>query len=198
MKTLINKIAQVYWRYKFSKKAKIGKNVVFGRHTKIKLSNGSNKDDITIGDNARIFGTIHAAGGKIKVEEDVHFGPYSIIGSTNFVHIKKLAMISTRVDIIDNNNHPVNPYDRRIMNLKGGSQNLKHWRYSDSSPIVIGENTWIGKNSLILKGTNIGCNSVIAANSVVTKAVSANTIVAGNPARKVKENIQNLQRYFNE
>lgn len=198
MKTLINKIAQKYWYFKFSKKAIIGNNVIFGRHTKIQLSNGSSKKDIIIGDNARIFGTLHAAGGKIVIEEDVHFGPFSVIGSSNYILIKRLAMISTRVDIIDNNNHPVNPSDRKIMNLQGGSPALKSWKYSQSSPIIIGENTWIGKNSLILKGVSIEHNSVVAAKSVVTKNVTANTIVAGNPAKKVKEKIQNLERYFNE
>lgn len=189
---------QIYWHWKFSKKAIIGKNVIFGRHTKIQLSNGSVRNDIVIGDNARIFGTLHASGGTILIETDVHFGPFSLIGSTDKIHVKKLSMISTRVDIVDNNNHPVHPCDRLIMNKKGGIPELKKWMYSDKSKIIIGENTWIGKNSLILKGVNINSNSIVAANSVVTKNVPESTIVAGNPAKVVKENIYNTLRYFDE
>ena len=45
---------------------------------------------------------------------------------------------------------------------------------------------WIGLNSIILKGVNIGKCSIVAAGSVVTKNVPPYTVVAGNPARVVK------------
>lgn len=198
MKNLILKFFQIYWKWKFSKKAIIGKNVVFGRFSNISLTAGSTRKDIVIGDNSRVFGSLRAAGGKIIIEEDVHIGPFSTIGAKDLVHIKKLSMISTKVDIIDNNNHPVHPRDRMIMNMKGGNPSLKTWRYSDGKPIIIGENTWIGKNSLILKGVSIGANSIVAANSVVTKSVGENIIVAGNPAKIVKSEINMLNQYFNE
>lgn len=51
---------------------------------------------------------------------------------------------------------------------------------------IIGENCWIGANVRICKGVTIGDNSVVAACSVVTKDVPANCIVAGNPAKVVK------------
>ena len=50
-------------------------------------------------------------------------------------------------------------------------------------PIVLETNSWIGSNATILPGITIGENSVVAAGSVVTKDVPANTIVAGNPAK---------------
>ncbi|CDC59392.1 putative uncharacterized protein [Phocaeicola coprophilus CAG:333] len=54
------------------------------------------------------------------------------------------------------------------------------------APIVVGRNVWIGSNSTILQGVTIGDNSIIAAGSVVTKDVPANTIVAGVPARFIR------------
>lgn len=51
---------------------------------------------------------------------------------------------------------------------------------------VLGENSKIGANSTILPGVNIGENSLVGAGSVVTKDVPANTIVAGQPAIKIK------------
>lgn len=56
-----------------------------------------------------------------------------------------------------------------------------------SKPIVIGNSVWIGANVTILKGVTIGNGAVVAANSVVRNDVKAHTIVAGAPAKTVKE-----------
>ncbi|MCK2021282.1 MULTISPECIES: sugar O-acetyltransferase [Peribacillus] len=53
-------------------------------------------------------------------------------------------------------------------------------------PIIIGNDVWIGGSCIILAGVTIGDNSIVAAGSVVTKNVPANTIVAGNPAKILK------------
>ena len=56
-----------------------------------------------------------------------------------------------------------------------------------TEPITIGNNVWIGDSALITKGVTIGDNSVVGAYSVVTKDVPKNTIVAGNPAREIRQ-----------
>lgn len=53
--------------------------------------------------------------------------------------------------------------------------------------IVIGRNVWIGDKATILAGVSIGDNAIIAANAVVTKDVPSNCMVAGVPARIIKE-----------
>jgi acetyltransferase-like isoleucine patch superfamily enzyme len=60
--------------------------------------------------------------------------------------------------------------------------------YSDN--VIIGKNCFIGAQSLILPGVNIGDQAIVAAGSVVTKDVPSRTIVAGNPAKIIKENIR--------
>ena len=55
------------------------------------------------------------------------------------------------------------------------------------APIVLGKNVWIGSNSTILQGVTIGDGAIIAAGSVVTKDVAANTIVGGVPARFIRD-----------
>lgn len=56
-----------------------------------------------------------------------------------------------------------------------------------SKPIIIEDNVWIGAKATVLYGRRVGKNSVIAAGAVVTKDVPPNTVVAGVPARVIKE-----------
>jgi maltose O-acetyltransferase len=69
--------------------------------------------------------------------------------------------------------HDINPIDRHKVGY--------------AKPITIGNNVWIGGHCAILGGITIGDNSIIAAGSVVTKDVPANTIVGGNPAKKLRD-----------
>ncbi|MCH5318919.1 MAG: sugar O-acetyltransferase [Paramuribaculum sp.] len=68
-------------------------------------------------------------------------------------------------------NHDLDPQKRQICIPK---------------PIVLGRNVWIGSNSTILAGVTVGDNAVVAAGSVVTKDVEANTVVGGVPAKFIK------------
>ena len=56
------------------------------------------------------------------------------------------------------------------------------------APIHIDDGCFIGANSIILKGTTLGKNCVVGAGSVVSGKFPDNVIVAGNPARIIKEN----------
>ncbi len=61
---------------------------------------------------------------------------------------------------------------------------------SSRSPVTIGDNVWIGAKSTILKGTEIGRDSVVAAGSVVVGGLyPPNTLIAGNPARVIREGV---------
>lgn len=61
--------------------------------------------------------------------------------------------------------------------------------------INIGDGVWIGGGAIILPGINIGSNAIVAAGSVVSKNVPKDTIVAGNPA-KVIRNIEDEERKY--
>ena len=56
-------------------------------------------------------------------------------------------------------------------------------------PVIIGKNVWIGDKATILAGVKIGEGSVIGANSIVTKDVPEFTVVAGNPAKILRNSV---------
>lgn len=56
-----------------------------------------------------------------------------------------------------------------------------------AAPITIGRNVWIANKTILLRGVTIGDNSVVGAGSVVTRDVPPNVVVAGNPARVVRQ-----------
>lgn len=59
------------------------------------------------------------------------------------------------------------------------------WK-SQTSPVTIGYNVWIGGGSIILPGVTIGDNTTIGAGSVVTKSIPANVLALGNPCKVVR------------
>ena len=87
--------------------------------------------------------------------------------------IGKNSVIASGVHIIDSNGHILNSNNR----TKGSDI---------PADIIIGENVWIGLNSVILKATIIGNNSVVAAGSIVKGEYPANSLIQGNPAKLVK------------
>ncbi|KAJ5094834.1 hypothetical protein N7456_010695 [Penicillium angulare] len=73
-------------------------------------------------------------------------------------------------------NHPLDPA------LRNGTEGPE-----SGKPITIGEDCWIGGNVIVLPGVTIGKGSTVGAGSVVTKDVPASHVVAGNPARIIRQ-----------
>ena len=113
--------------------------------------------------------------GTIEIGKGVGMSGATIY-ARNSIKIGDQCIIGGNVKILDNDFHPADPEIRR----KTPVDNFA------SAPIVIGNNVFIGVNSLILKGVTIGDNAVVGAGSVVTKDVPADALVAGNPARVIK------------
>ena len=89
------------------------------------------------------------------------------------ISIGDYTMIGPNTIIADHNSHRTNPKDR--------------WSTRDNPlEINIGKNCWIGMNCTILKGVNIGDNTVIGASSVVIEDCEPNSIYRGNPAKKIR------------
>lgn len=170
-----------------------GTNHKFGLFSQCLVVHGSDKEDITISDNAWVFGVLCSQNhGRIYMGKNSKIGMNSKILCVNSVYIGDYTAIADGTTICDNNNHPVSPDYRLYMRTTPENDDARTWQHSDNAPIFIGRNCWIGTNVRIQKGVTIGDNSVVAACSVVTKNIPPNCIAAGNPARVVKTDIDQI------
>lgn len=103
---------------------------------------------------------------------------------SNEIRIGDNALIAPNVQIYTAF-HPTNAADRfGLPNADGSFSFCK----TQSAPVIIGNNVWIGGGAILLPGVTIGDNVVIGAGSVVTKDIPSNSVALGNPCRVVREN----------
>lgn len=111
----------------------------------------------------------------------------TIISSRHSIKIGDNVNIGGNVRIFDHDFHSLHYLHRR--NAASDFKNVK------TAEIIIEDDVFIGTNVLILKGVHIGARSIIAAGSVVTlKNIPNDTLVAGNPAKIIKRDINILVR----
>jgi acetyltransferase-like isoleucine patch superfamily enzyme len=96
-------------------------------------------------------------------------GPNQYIQGSNGIVIGNNVQIGPSVSIISANHDP-SDYDLHL----------------PSPPVKIGDNVWIGANSVILPGVNIGSNVIIGAGSIVNKDIPSDCVAVGNPCRVIK------------
>ena len=104
----------------------------------------------------------------------------TVIVATESISIGCNVMIGGGVTIVDCDFHSRNYNDWFTVN---DEKNMP------SSPVTIGDNVFIGMNSIILKGVTIGNGVIIGAGSVVSSDIPDNEVWAGNPARFLKRRI---------
>lgn len=170
-----------------------GRHYNVGPRSSVIFKDGSSKNNIIIGDRVDIYGCLYSQScGTIKVGNYCRLGLHSTIRSVVSVIFGNYVIISEGVIITDNNSHPTVPLFQWYRAQMPPLSTLHLWKHSAHAPVVIEDNVWIGEFARICKGVTIGRNSIIGANSVVTKDVPANCIVAGNPARIIKTDIDKL------
>jgi acetyltransferase-like isoleucine patch superfamily enzyme len=138
-------------------------------------SNCAFRSDCTsnlVGVNRRCILATMREGAEIVIGEGSRFSG-TVIAAAEQILVGKGVLCGANVLITDFDWHPVEPH-------------LRHNGQALSKRVIIGDNVWLGVNSIVLRGVKIGKNSVVAANSLVTHNVPANVIAGGNPCMVLK------------
>lgn len=129
----------------------------------------------------------------INVGEGTYFAePYQRRGAANTINIGKYCSIARNVVFDSGFNHNTNfvsTYPFKSFTGLGESNVVC------KGDINIGNDVWICENVLIMSGVNIGNGAVIGANSIVTKDIPSYSIVAGSPAKFIKNRFTEEQIY---
>lgn len=147
-------------------KMHIGKNVtikssflsnLIGLYSRTIIVTRTENSQIIIGNNVGI------SGATIYARKSIEIGDNTLIGGN--------------VKILDNDFHPLEIEDR----------NNDRKEKILAKPIKIGKNCFIGCNSIVLKGTELGDGCIVGAGAVVSGKFDANSVIAGNPAKIIKK-----------
>ena len=111
--------------------------------------------------------------GLLDVEQHVYLNSGCSLGATKLIRVGAYSLLGPHCMLMDNAYHYVEP-DRRL-------------ERPESHPIILERNVWLGARTIVLPGVTIGEGACTAAGSVVTHDVSQRTLVAGVPARFVRQ-----------
>jgi phosphonate metabolism protein (transferase hexapeptide repeat family) len=133
--------------------------------------------------------------GARTILHEVTMGDYSYIVNDGQVHattVGKFCSIAAMVRI-NPGNHPMWRASqshftyRASAYFEGASDEPEFFDWRRAHPVVIGHDVWIGHGAIILPGRSVGTGAVVAAGAVVTRDVAPYSIVAGVPAKPVKD-----------
>ncbi len=155
-----------------------------------------NRKYVTIGERGLIKAlfTFETEKGEVRIGNNTHIGGAQFICRSGIIVGNDVTM-AWGITLYDHDSHSADWEYRQHDNEQcyadyiANGNNIAHkdWSHVNTAPIVIEDKVWIGMDVLVLKGVTIGEGAVVAAKSVVTKDVPAWTLVAGNPARVVKD-----------
>lgn len=114
--------------------------------------------------------------GQLTIGNNFQITTGSDINCFHKITIGNDVLFSWDILVMDTDAHPIRNEQNEIIN--------------HDKPISIGNNCWVGCRSMILKGTDLSSNTIVASSSVVNKEFNeSNIIIAGQPAAIVKKNI---------
>lgn len=148
---------------KFGKDCSLGKKVILNCS---KLELGTH---VTLRSHVQVSGK-----GKLNIGDNTTINEYSIISCQKSITIGSNVMLAPYVYILDVDHE-----------FKSIDVPITQQGYT-TSDVNIGDNVWIGTNTIITKGVTIGEGSIVGCNSVVTKNIAPFSIVAGSPAKLIK------------
>ena len=150
---------------------KYGKNFTTGVGCRIEAYNFNNR--ISDRKNPQLI-----IGNNVQINDYVH------LSCAESVIIEDNVLIASKVYVSDLNHGNYSS----LKNLEHSCPDeIVKERKIFTKPVKICQNTWLGENVAVLSGVTIGKNSIIGANSVVSKNIPENCIAVGNPAKVIKK-----------
>lgn len=155
------------------------------------------KTMLRIGSMSHIFGHFSL----LKADASIRVGDRCQIGSSHIISSKDITigndvLMAWGITLIDTDTHStqweyrkedaINSY-KDYLRIPSNFITTKKWENVSSSPIKIGDKSWIGFNSIVLKGVNLGPETIVGAGAVVTRSYDGKCTLAGNPAKKINE-----------
>lgn len=150
---------------RIGRRASIGRNVKIARDLRV-----------SIGDRSALRNNVILGGrGELRIGDRTAINEGCILTAMEAITIGSDVMLAPRVYVLDVDHK----FDRRDVPISAQGYKI--------APVTIGDGVWVGTGAVILRGVTIGEGAVVGANSVVTHDVPPYAIVAGVPARAVKQ-----------
>jgi acetyltransferase-like isoleucine patch superfamily enzyme len=171
------RLREARWWYAYGKQRANAewrlRNAVVGAQPTILGSPRVDATDLEVGDHFKIWSghrqTLITGWGRIRIGDRVFVNSGVVIMSVLEVTVGDDVALANEVYVMDTDSHGI------------------EGRKVKDAPVRIGAGSWVGARALVLPGVTIGSRCVIAAGSVVSRDVPDETLVAGNPARVVRE-----------
>jgi acetyltransferase-like isoleucine patch superfamily enzyme len=143
---------------------------------------------IEVGAGCMIDGTLvtEAPNAHIAIGSNISIGGRTLLAAVRQIVVEDDVLISYECIITDSDNHSLR-YSQRKHDLRDWLGGKHDWTKVATAPVRICKGAWLGARVIVTKGVTVGEGAVIGMGSVVTKDVGPYTIVAGNPARVIRE-----------
>lgn len=142
---------------------------------------------LRIGNDSMVEGSLifDREGANIQIGERTFIGDSALI-SAQKITVGDDVLIAGGATVFDHNSHAIS-WQSRSRDVIDWRKGMKDWGQVKCKPVTIQSKAWIGFKTIILKGVTIGEGAIVGAGSVVTTDVPPFTIVAGNPAKVIRE-----------
>ncbi len=173
----------------FSNKIEIGANTKIGPFTILR------SDELTIGDHTIIKPFVLINTRIIELGNYVHFAPFSIVNSdftlNSFLKINDHSRVFPFCWLDAGEGITIGKHvgigGHTLMFTHGVWSNYIEGAPISRGPIIIKDNVWLPWRIFILPNVTINENVIVGANSLINKSITANSLVAGNPVKHIKD-----------
>jgi len=166
-----------YYKYLWKDQLSFDESFLFGRYSTIEMQSGTSTAVFKRGVHFKNYCSVICSGsGRLTVGENVFFNNYCSVNCLYEIAVGDHTIFGEGVRLYDHN-HEFRDKEKPI-----SDQGLRHGK------ITIGDNCWIGSNTVILANVTIGSNVVIGANNLIYKSVPANTVVMAQAEKHLKSN----------